>query len=113
MQSDQAGDDRDGTARMALLEWGNPGGERIDERGLTLTPDWLWVTFSRLLGPPLAGALVEVARRVGVMVPQRHGDAAVPVGAPMASYGLVVQPMSRVRVPIRPRSTRRPLDRRA
>ena len=41
----------DGTARMALVEWGNPGGERIDERGLTLTPEWQWVTFSRLMGP--------------------------------------------------------------
>ncbi len=40
-----------GTARLALVEWGNPGGEIIDERGLTPGAEWEWVTFHRLMGP--------------------------------------------------------------
>jgi hypothetical protein len=44
-----AGDD--GTARLAIVEWGNPGGEIIDERALSPDATWQWVEFHRLLGP--------------------------------------------------------------
>ena len=39
-----------GTARLALIEWGNPSGQIIDERGLALTDEWQWVEFHRILG---------------------------------------------------------------
>ncbi|MCB9508001.1 MAG: hypothetical protein H6697_10080 [Myxococcales bacterium] len=39
-----------GTARMAIVEWGNPGGEVIDERALSPSPEWQFVSFHRLLG---------------------------------------------------------------
>lgn len=40
-----------GTARLALVEWGNPDGEVIDERGLSPSAEWEWVEFHRLMGP--------------------------------------------------------------
>lgn len=41
----------EGAAYLALVEWGNPGGEIIDERPLTPGDTWQWVEFHRLLGP--------------------------------------------------------------
>ena len=54
-----------GTARMAVVEWGNPGGEIIDERALAPDSTWQWVEFHRLLGP--ATNLLDVRFRLDGM----------------------------------------------
>ena len=33
-----------------MVEWGNPGGEIIDEKQINPGPEWQWVEFHRLLG---------------------------------------------------------------
>jgi hypothetical protein len=40
-----------GTTRLAVVEWGNRGGEIIDERSLSPDSTWQWVEIHRLLGP--------------------------------------------------------------
>jgi hypothetical protein len=39
-----------GSAYLAMVEWGNPGGEIIDEKQINPGPEWQWVEFHRLLG---------------------------------------------------------------
>lgn len=50
----------EGVARLALVEWGNPDGEIIDERLLALSPSWQWVEFHRLMGAATNGVDIRL-----------------------------------------------------